>query len=153
MFNKKTIYIVAGVVAGLCLLVALFVGSIVGFVFYTLNHSAAAQTARAYLRQNERLRQEIGAVKDFGPFVTGNINAGAGEGQARLSLKVIGARQTVHVNVGLAYRDGIQWRVVSADYRDNAGRMVRLLDPYAEGSDAEPAIEATPADEERGSKR
>ncbi|MFL6207248.1 MAG: cytochrome c oxidase assembly factor Coa1 family protein [Pyrinomonadaceae bacterium] len=136
--NKKIVFVVAGLVAGLALLVALFVGGIVGFVFYTINHSEAAQTARTFLRQNERLRQDIGEVKNFGWLVTGNIHADAGHGQATLTLKVIGARKTVSADVELAYRNGSQWRVVSAVYRNDAGRTVPLLDNYDGATTDEP---------------
>jgi thioredoxin 1 len=141
--NKQIVLVVAGIVAVLALLVVLFVGGIVGFVFYTLNHSEAAQTARTFLRQNERLRQDIGEVKNFGWLVVGNIHGEAGNGQATLTLKVIGARKTVSADVELAYRNGSQWRVVSAAYRNEAGRVVRLLDRYDEEPDPDPATERT----------
>ena len=57
--HKKVILAIVGVVGTLALVVALFVGVIVGFVFYTLNHSEAAQTSRAFLHGNELLRPEI----------------------------------------------------------------------------------------------
>jgi hypothetical protein len=147
--NKKVVLVIAGVVAGLALLVALFAGGIVGFVFYTLNHSEAAQTARTFLRQNERLRQDIGEVNNFGWFVTGNVHGEAGNGQATLTLKVIGARKTVSADVELAYRNGSHWRVVSAAYRNDAGRTVPLLDNYDGATIDEPEPAGTlPANDE-----
>lgn len=146
--NKKIILVIAGIVAVLALLVVLFVGGIVGFVFYTLNHSEAAQTARTFLRQNERLRQEIGEVKNFGWFVTGNVHGESGNGQATLTLKVIGARKTVNADVELAYRNNSPWRVVSAVYRNDAGRTVPLVDNYDGVSSDEPEPAGTlPADD------
>lgn|GEM_PF-1969837 len=141
--NRKIVLIVVGVVAALTLIVALFVGSIIGFVFYTINHSEAAQTARTFLRQNERLRQDIGEIRDFGWLVSGQINTAAGEGQANLTLTVHGARKTVPATVALAYRGGAQWRVFSAYYRDDAGQIVRLLDRYEDESNTEPAAGQT----------
>src|SRR5712691_2127765 len=71
MSTKKLILIIAGSLAVLGLIVALFVGGIVWFAFHTIAKSEAAETARTFLRNNEILKQDIGEVKDFGSFVTG----------------------------------------------------------------------------------
>ncbi len=136
--NKKPLIGIIALVGGLCLLVAMFVGGIAGFALYSIGHSEAAETAKLYLRRNEQLRQHIGAVRDFGVFVPGSINAQNGDGSATLTLKVLGARQTVHATVQLAYRNGRQWIVTGAHYTDNAGRNVMLLNPYDSTPDAEP---------------
>ncbi len=141
--NKKLFIGIIGLVVGLCLLVALFVGGLIGFVFYTIGHSQAAETAKIYLRRNERLQQDIGEVRDFGAFVLGNINAQNGDGEASLNIKVIGARKTVHATVQLAYRNGRQWIVTGAHYDDGAGRTVMLLNPYDSEPDAEPAQQSS----------
>ena len=57
MSTKKIILIIAGVFAVLALIVALFVGGIVWFVFHTIGNSEAAETARTFLRNNEILKQ------------------------------------------------------------------------------------------------
>ena len=74
MSTKKIVLIIAGIVAVLALIVVLFVGGIAWFAFHTIANSEAAETARTFLRSNEILKQDIGEVKDFGWFVTGNIN-------------------------------------------------------------------------------
>lgn len=130
MTTKKIIVIVVSVVIVLTLIVLLFIGGIVGFVFYKINDSDAAQVSRDFLKNNERLKQEIGEVKDFGKFVTGNINIGNGDGNAKLNIKVIGERKTVNASVELIYRNGRQWRVTAASYRNDAGETVDLLNAY-----------------------
>ncbi len=56
------------------------------------------QVSKDFLRNNERLKQDIGEVKDFGSFVTGNININNGDGTAELNLKVIGERKEVNAS-------------------------------------------------------
>jgi len=101
----------------------------VGMVFYGIGNSDAAKVSQEFLRSNERLKQDIGDVKDFGKFVTGNININNGDGTAELNLKVIGERKTVNAAVELVYRSGHQWRVTAASYKNEAGETVDLLNP------------------------
>ena len=129
MTTKSIVLIVVGIVAVLVLVVALFVGGIVWFAFSTINNSEAAETARTYLRTNEQLKRDIGEVKDFGSFVTGNINVQNQNGEALLNLKVYGERKTVNATVELAFRSNQNWRVTEAWY-DNDGQKVLLKAPY-----------------------
>ncbi|HEX9424821.1 MAG TPA: cytochrome c oxidase assembly factor Coa1 family protein [Pyrinomonadaceae bacterium] len=130
MTTKKIILVVVSTVIVLALIVTLFVVGIVGFAFYQISNGEAGTTAKAFLKSNERLKQKIGDVKDFGSFVTGNINVNNGEGTASLNLKVIGERKTVNASVELIYRNGRQWRVTAASYKNDAGETVELLNPY-----------------------
>jgi Na+-translocating ferredoxin:NAD+ oxidoreductase RnfG subunit len=129
MSTKKIILIIAGILGVLALVVALFVGGIVFFVFHTIGSSESAETARTYLRSNEILKQDIGEVKDFGSFVTGNINVANGDGEATLYLKVIGEKREVNARVDLSYRSNQKWRVTGASY-DRDGRTIDLMKPY-----------------------
>lgn len=129
MSTKKIILIIVGILAVLGLVVALFVGGIFFFVFRTIGNSEAAEASRTYLRNNEVLKQDIGEVKDFGSFVTGNINVSNGDGEATLYLKVIGEKQTVNARVDLSYRSNQKWRVTGASY-DRDGKTVDLMKPY-----------------------
>ena len=113
----------------LVLLVALFVVAIGWFVFRTIGNSEAAETARTYLRSNEILKQDIGDVKDFGSFVTGNINVANGDGEATLYLKVIGEKRTVNARVDLSFRNNRNWRVTGASY-DSDGNIIDLMQSY-----------------------
>ena len=130
MTTKKIILVVVSTVIMLALIVTLFVVGIVGFAFYQISNGEAGTTAKAFLKSNERLKQKIGDVKDFGSFVTGNINVNNGEGTASLNLKVIGERKTVNASVELIYRNGRQWRVTAASYKNDSGETVELLNPY-----------------------
>ena len=132
MSTKKIILIIVGIVAVLGLIVALFVGGITFFVFRTIGHSEAADTARAYLRSNEKLKQDIGEVNDFGSIVTGNINVSNGDGVAALYLKVYGAKKTVNARVDLSFRSNRAWRVTDASYESD-GQTIQLMQAY-EGS-------------------
>jgi ABC-type lipoprotein release transport system permease subunit len=129
MSTKKIILIIAGIVGVLVLIVAVFVGAITWFVFHTLSSSDAAETARTYLRNNEQLKRDIGEVKDFGWFVTGQINVQNANGEASLNLKVIGEKKTVNATVDLSYRSNRNWRVTGAKYASD-GRTIDLMQPY-----------------------
>jgi len=129
MTTKKIVGIVAAIVGALVLLVALFVGGITWFVFHTINSSDPAEAARTYLRGNELLKSDIGEVKDFGWFVTGNITTGTGGGDATLHLKVIGEKKTVNAQVDLTLRGNRAWRVTGASYEAD-GRTVDLMQAY-----------------------
>jgi hypothetical protein len=137
MSTKKIIAIILGVVAVLGLIVALFVGAIFWFVFHTIGSSEAADTARAYLRSNEKLKQDVGEVKDFGSLITGNINVNSGDGVATLYIKVIGEKRTVNARVDLTYRSNRNWRVTEASY-DRDGQTIDLMKPYESGPTPSP---------------
>ena len=130
MTTKRLLLIVGGVVIAVGLLIAIFVGGIVGFALYTVGNSDAAMTAKEFLRHNERLQDDIGEVRDFGALISGSVNVHNSNGAATLSLKVIGERRTVNATVDLVYRDGRQWRVTAASYRNEAGQTVDLLNAY-----------------------
>jgi hypothetical protein len=130
MTTKKILLIAGGVVAVLGLVVVLFVGGIVWVAFSAIGKSEATQTAKTFLQQNERLKSDIGDVRDFGFWVTGNINSHNADGEATLNLKVIGARKTVPASVNLTYRNGRDWVVVAASYTNDEGQTVELIDKY-----------------------
>ncbi len=130
MSTKRIVVLVGVAVVAVGLLVVLFVGGIVGFALYTVAHSDAANTAKDLLRNNQRLKDDIGEVKDFGTLVSGSVNVHNSNGDASIGLKVIGERRTVNATVGLAYRDGHPWRVVSANYTNDDGRVVDLISAY-----------------------
>lgn len=128
--TKRQIVIILSILGVLALVVVLFVGAILGIVFYTLSESEAARTAKSFLQSNEKLKQEVGEVKDFGSIITGSINTRNDDGDATLNIKVIGERRTVNATVVLMYRAGRNWRVTDATYRNEAGETVELLGKY-----------------------
>ena len=130
MTTKKILLIVGAVVLVLGLLVVCFVGAIVGFALYSVGNSEAAVKAKDFLRNNEKLKTETGAVKDFGKIVTGSINLAGNEGQATLHLKVIGEKETVNATVEMVLVSGGAWRISSASYVNASGQTIDLLYPY-----------------------
>jgi len=130
MTNRKLVLIILGIVAAITLLVLLFVGGIVGFAFYSISNSQAAVTAREFLRNNEKLKADIGEVKDFGSFITGSVSINNDSGDAVINVKVIGARDTVNATVHLLFTNGQAWRVSSASYVNRSGQTISLQDPY-----------------------
>jgi lipopolysaccharide export LptBFGC system permease protein LptF len=137
MSTKKIVLIILGIFAVLALIVAIVFGGIAWFTFHKINNSEAADTARTFLRNNEILKRDIGEVKDFGWFITFNINEQNTDGEATLNLKVIGEKRDVNATVNLSYRNNRSWRVTGATY-DRDGQTVDLLRGY------EPAATPTP---------
>ena len=129
MTTKKIVIIIVSVVIGLGLIGLLFIGGIVGTVLYSIGQSDAAKEARSYLRENEKLKQDIGEVKDFGSIVTGNVNVTSDSGEATINIKVIGERKEVNATVELTYRNNQPWKVISASYVNDAGETVELMAP------------------------
>lgn len=144
MSTKKIIIIVVAVAVAIGLLIAIFIGGIVGIAIYSVGNSQAAVVAREFLRNNERLKQDVGSVNDFGSIVTGNISTENGNGGANLYLKVIGEKKTVNATVQLMQRRGGEWRVVEASYQDDSGRTIDLLNAY-QGKHYPPFIKLEPA--------
>ena len=129
MSTRKILLIIGGVLGVLALIVALFVVAIGWFVFRTIGNSEAADTARTYLRNNEILKRDIGQVKDFGWFVTGNINVQNNDGVATLYLTVNGEKRDVKAKVDLSYRSNRAWRVTGASYQRD-GQTIDLMQSY-----------------------
>jgi Cytochrome oxidase complex assembly protein 1 len=130
MSNRKIVLIIVGIVATITLLLLVFVGGIIGVALYSVSNSEAANTARNFLKRSEKLRADIGEVKDFGSIVTGSVNVANDSGQATINLKVIGANETVNASVNMMFVQGREWRVVSASYVNTSGQQVSLQDPF-----------------------
>ena len=142
MTTKKILLIVGGVVIAMGLVVALFVGAIVGFALYQVGNSEAAARAKDFLRTSEKLKQDIGEVTDFGSIVTGNMNMTNGNGEATVNLKVIGANETVNASVHLVYVNGGDWRVSSASYVNKDGQTIDLRNPFESNNVLVPLLTA-----------
>jgi len=130
MTNRKIFLIVGGFIAVLVILVVIFTLGIFGSIFYSVSTSQAAETARNFLRNNEKLKADIGDVKDFGSIVKGGVAVSGGNEPVTIKLKVIGANATVEASVNLVFLHGSDWRVVSASYVNKAGQTISLQDPY-----------------------
>jgi hypothetical protein len=130
MSNRKIVLIIVGIVVTITIVFLIFVGGIVGVALYSVSNSEAANTARNFLKNSEKLRADIGEVKDFGSIVTGSVNINNESGQATVNIKVIGANETVNASVDMVFIHGREWRVVSASYVNNSGQTIHLQDPY-----------------------
>lgn len=130
MTTKKIVLVVGAIVVVLALLAAVFVGGVVGLALYSVGNSEAAVKAKDFLRNSDKLADDIGEVKDFGSVVTGSVNVANNNGEATLNLKVIGERKTVNASVDLIYTNGSAWRVSAASYVNSSGQTIDLLDPY-----------------------
>ena len=130
MTAKKIVQIAGSVFVALTVLMLLFVLAIVGFGLYTVKNSESAEKAKDYLRTNEKLKQDIGEVKNFGNIVTAAINERNGNTEVTMKLKVVGERETVNATVDLMLVQGNTWRITSASYVNTNGPKVNLLDPY-----------------------
>jgi hypothetical protein len=130
MTTKKIVLIAGGVVVVLGLVVVCFVGGIVALALYQVSNSEATARAKDFLRNSEKLKAEIGEVKDFGSIVTGSVNLHSSGGEAALNLKAIGDRKTVNTTVRLVLITSSTWRVSSASFVNDAGQTIDLLDPY-----------------------
>ncbi|HJX91080.1 MAG TPA: hypothetical protein VJ372_11330 [Pyrinomonadaceae bacterium] len=130
MTTRKIVLIIVGVIAAVTLVTFVFVGGIVGFALYSVGNSQAAEIARNFLRNNEKLKNDIGEVKEFGSLVTGSVNIDDDNGQATINLKVVGARESVNASVKMIFVHGQSWRVSSASYVNKLGQTISLQDPY-----------------------
>jgi len=127
---KKIVFVVGCVLMALAFLAAIFVVAIVYFGLYTVNNSEPAEKAKAYLRSNDKLKQDIGEVQNIGNVDTAAINERNGNSEVTLKLKVFGEKKTVNATVNLMLVPGNAWRVTSASYVNSNGQTVPLLDPY-----------------------
>jgi len=130
MTTKKIVLVIGAVVVVLGLLVVLFVGGIAGFALYQVGNSQAALKAKDFLRNSEKLKSEIGDVKDFGSIVTASVRRHDGNGEVMMSIEVLGEDQTIINTIHIVMVSGSAWRVSSATYVNQSGQTVELLDPY-----------------------
>ena len=130
MNTKKVVFVVGMVLAVLALLTAIFFVAIVFLGLYTVKNSESADKAKAYLQNNEKLKQDVGEIKNFGNIVMASINERNGNTEVTMKLKVFGERKTVNATVNLMLVQGNAWRVTSASYVNSNGQTISLLDPY-----------------------
>ncbi len=100
-----------------------FVGSMIS----SMGHTEAAETAKEFLRQNRKLKDFTGELRESPSFVGGKINANDAGGEAYLSFEVEGERKEVTANVSLRSQNKGNWQIADADYIDDAGETVDLL--------------------------
>lgn len=130
MSNRKIFLIIGGTLGSILLLALIFIAVIFGAAYYTIGNSAAANTAKTFLKNSQKLKNDIGEVKDFGSFVTGSANIQNDTGEATINIKVIGEKKSVDASVKMILVQGQAWRVSSASYVNETGQTITILDPY-----------------------
>jgi hypothetical protein len=98
-FSRNWKWFVPTVLLGLVLLLALFVGGIVTFVFGLMKSSEPYQHAVAVASSNPDIVRELGRPLSPGWYVTGNINVSGTSGEADMAIPLKGTlhRGTVYV--------------------------------------------------------
>lgn len=85
--------------------ILLFVGS-------AMKNSNAYQVAISEIEQNQEIISETGGIKDYGMMPTGSVNISNGYGEALLSIKVIGNKKDLNVDVYLTKEPNEEWKLI-----------------------------------------
>ena len=105
--RKKTLKIVAMVVPVAILLIFLFIL----FVGGIMKNTDAYKVAVENIKQNDEIKKATGGIKDFGNIVAGHVGTTNGDGDANLSINVIGKKKDVDVSVSLVKQNGGKWQI------------------------------------------
>jgi uncharacterized RDD family membrane protein YckC len=85
---------------------------------FSIKNSAAYQTATQFLAYNEKVKRQIGEVRDFGAFPGGAIQFENGYGHAVLNITVYGLKDRVSAQVLLIKEPGKMWEVKDLRLKD-----------------------------------
>ena len=98
-FARNWKWFVPTLILGLVLLLALFVGGLLTFIFGLLKSSEPYQHAVAVARSNPDVVRELGPPITPGWYLSGNINVSGSSGDADLAIPLNGSlhRGTVYV--------------------------------------------------------
>ncbi|TVZ09802.1 putative RDD family membrane protein YckC [Cellulophaga sp. RHA_52] len=99
--------ILALVIAGFTFFIVVFF-----FVGSVMKNSDAYKVAIIEIEKNEKIQSETGGIKDYGIMPTGSINMTNGNGEALLSIKVIGNDKDVNVDVYLIKEGNGEWELI-----------------------------------------
>jgi hypothetical protein len=107
-FSRNWKWFVPTLICGLVLLLALFVGGLLTFIFGVMKWSEPYQHAVAVASSNPDVARELGTPIVPGWFLSGNINVSGGSGDANLAIPLKGRihRGTVYV---VAKKTGGVW--------------------------------------------
>ena len=107
-FARNWKWFVPTLVFGLVVLLALFVGGLVTFIFGMMKSSVPYQHALAVASSNPDVARELGTPIVPGWFLSGNINVSGGSGDANLAIPLNGKLRhgTVYV---VAKKTGGVW--------------------------------------------
>jgi uncharacterized membrane protein YgcG len=106
--NRKLVKIIVGVVAGIALLVILFVGAIFAFVFTLVKSAEPYQHAIQVVASDARAQQKLGSRIEARWWSSGSINTSGSSGSADLAIPVRGSSGSGTVYVA-AKKSAGQW--------------------------------------------
>jgi hypothetical protein len=137
-------YIIIGLVS-FFLLICLFVGGILFFVFSQLKDSEAAKMAVAILHASPAAKENVGEIQDTG-WPIGNFSVdGGGTGKASFSMSVKGSKAKAKYFASLYRQHGI-WHYQSGRLQMPDGRSVDIVaSGGSPGAPPAPALPAVPA--------
>lgn len=107
------------------LIVMVFVALLTG-IFIMMKRSDAYQTAEAFIKNNESIRNTVGDEMKFGFLPLGSVKVSGARGAASFKITVKGSRGSTDVDVSLRKR-GNEWRVVAMVYTDRYGKKQRVV--------------------------
>jgi hypothetical protein len=87
-------------------------------VLFSIKNSGAYQTATQFLASNEKVKGQIGEIRDFGAFPGGEIQFKNGYGRAVLNITVYGLEGTVSAQVLLTKDPEQIWEVRGLRLKD-----------------------------------
>jgi cytochrome oxidase complex assembly protein 1 len=127
--NKKVVKIVVGIVIGLFLLVLLFVGGLVAFVFTLMKSGEPYKHAMEVVQRDSRAQQKLGSPIKPGWFVTGSENTTPTSGNADIAIPVRGSAHSGTVYV-VAKKSAGEWSYERLELQvDGENERVSLLPP------------------------
>ena len=100
-----------------------------------LRESDPFRLCETYLKQNPRISQEVGEVRDVKPWFPASISTSGQSGRASMTFLVEGTTGSTKVRATLAKQRGA-WKILTVSYEDRQGRMQPLVveTPQAERS-------------------
>lgn len=100
-----------------------------------LRESDPFRLCETYLKQNPRISQEVGEVRDVKPWFPASISTSGQSGRASMTFLVEGTTGSTKVRATLAKQRGA-WKILTVSYEDRQGRMQPLVveTPKAERS-------------------
>ena len=105
--RKKALKIVGIVVPVAILLIFLFIL----FVGGIMKNTDAYKVAVENIKQNDEIKKATGGIKDFGYMIADHVETTNGNGEANLSINVIGEKKDVDVSVSLLKQNGGKWKI------------------------------------------
>ena len=133
--KRRTWLIVLSIVAGVALLIVLFVAGLAGVVFAVIKSSEPYQHAIVAAKDDSRAVSLLGAPVQAGWYVTGSENVSGGFGKADLAVPVTGSRRkgTIHV---VATKSAGHWRYAILELRvDGQEGRLNLLAQLSQPSE------------------